>query len=155
MGDGARPDQALGHLTEVLRPDRCLEPDDVGTEQALDQLDPPRDTEEQLLRRERDVEEEPDPQIGAEPAEHGRDEVQLVVVDPHGRSVGGDLGGGLGEPLVDLGIPVPPGLVELGHEDRIVVEGPQRAVREPAVERVRLRLVEPDRVEDELPVDER
>jgi hypothetical protein len=49
---------------EVLRTAGQLEPDQVGAEQALDQLVAPRQLLVELGRRERDVQEEADPQMG-------------------------------------------------------------------------------------------
>ena len=85
---------ALAHQPhEVLRRARSLEADHVGAEQALEELAPPRQLLEQLGRRERDVQEEPDPQVGPQLAQHRRHQLHLVVVHPHRRVLGGDLGG--------------------------------------------------------------
>ena len=86
---------------EVLRGAGALEADQVGAEQALEDLAAPRQLLEQLGRRERDVQEEPDPQVGAQLAQHRRHQLQLVVVHPDRGVLGGDLGGLLGEPPVD------------------------------------------------------
>ena len=84
-----------------------LEADEVGTEQAVEHLVAPREAHEQLLRGKRDVQEEADPQIGAQLAQHRRDELQLVVVHPDDGVGLGDLGGALGEVLVDLDVLAP------------------------------------------------
>ena len=55
---------------------------------------------EQLLRGEGDVREEPDAQVRPALAEHGRDQLQVVVVDPDDRTLARRAGGGLGEALV-------------------------------------------------------
>ena len=77
-------------------------------EQAGGDLGAPRQPHEQLDRRERDVEEEADDEVGPLVAQHLRHELQVVVVDPHDRLVGGDLGERVGEALVDglVGRPV-------------------------------------------------
>ena len=110
-----------------------LEADQVGTEEALEELSAPGDLLEELGRRERDVQVEADAQVGAELAQHLRDQLELVVLDPDGGALGGDLGTLLGEPLVDPLVAVPPLAVELrlGHD--VVVERPQGAVGEALV----------------------
>ena len=66
-----------------------MESHQVGAEQAFDDLGAPRHLHEQLDRRERDVQEEADGQVGPQLAQHLRDELQLVVLDPHGAAAGG------------------------------------------------------------------
>ena len=73
-----------GRRGEVGDAARGLEADQVAAEQTLDDLGPPRQPGEQLERRERDVEEESDRQIGPLLAEHRRHQLELVVVHPHG-----------------------------------------------------------------------
>ena len=63
-----------------------LEADEVGAEQSLEDLAPPRQLHEELLRRERDVEEEADRHVGAQRAQHHRHELQVVVVHPDRRA---------------------------------------------------------------------
>ena len=57
---------------EVGRAARQLEADQVGAEQALEELAAPRQLLEELGRRERDVQVEADPQVGAELAQQLR-----------------------------------------------------------------------------------
>ena len=81
----------------VLWPTRCrtsrtkfcgatgqLEADEVRAEQALEDLPAPGELLEQLGRRERDVQEEADPQVRAQLAEHLRHQLHLVVLHPDG-----------------------------------------------------------------------
>ena len=117
-------------------------PDQVGAEQALDDRRPPGQLGEQLVGREGDVQEEADGQVGPLLAEHRRHQLQLVVVHPDDRALGGDGRGPLGEPLVDLHVGVPPGPVVLRLLDDVVVERPQRGVRHALVVAVDLVLGE-------------
>ena len=55
-------------------------------------------------------------------------QLQLVVVHPDDRVLGGHGCGPLGEPLVDLHVGVPPGPVVLRLLDDVVVQRPQRGV---------------------------
>ena len=110
-----------------------LEADQVGAEQSFEDLPPPGQLLEELGRRERDVEVEADPEVRPEVAEHLGDQLELVVVHPHGALLGGELGGLLGEAPVDLDVLVPPLAVELRLGDDVVVERPQGRVGEPLV----------------------
>ena len=86
---------------EVRMSARGLEPDEVGTEHALEDLAPAGEAAEQLGRRERDVQEERDAHVGPPRPQHRGHELQVVVVHPDrgaGRGDGGDL---VGEALVD------------------------------------------------------
>ena len=96
------PASDLASRAEVPGAAGELETDQVGAEQALDDLGPPRQPHEQLDRRERDVQEEADPHVRPQPAEQLGDELQLVVVHPDGRAGRRELGRRLGEPRVDL-----------------------------------------------------
>ena len=127
---------------EVLGGAGELEADQVGAEQALEDLAPPRQLAEQLGRRERDVQVEADPQVGAQLAQHRGHQLELVVLHPHDRALGGVLRGGVGEALVDRHVGVPPLAVELrlGHE--VVVERPEGGVGEALVELLDLLLAE-------------
>ena len=139
----ALPDQP----DEVGRAARQLEADQVGSEQALEELAAPRQLLEQLGRREGDVEVEPDPEVGPELAQELGHELELVVVHPDGRVLGGPRRGALGEALVDAHVGVPPLAVELRLGDQVVVERPEGGVAEPLVEAGDLLLRERDRVE--------
>ena len=132
MGLVAHPLADQAH--EVLRGTGQLEPDQVGAEQALEDLPTPRQLLEQLGRREGDVQVEADAQVRPQGPQHLRDQLQLVVVHPHGGALGGQRRGLLGEPLVDPDVGVPPLAVELRLGDEVVVERPQGAVGEALVE---------------------
>ena len=127
------PDQLPHQPDEVLGAAGQLEADQVGAEESLEDLAPPRQLLEQLGRRERDVQVEADPQVGAQLAQHPRHQLQLVVVDPDRRVLGGLVRGRRGEPLVDLDVALPPLPVELRLGDEVVVERPQRGVGEALV----------------------
>ena len=123
------PDQA----NEVLRAAGQLEPDQIGSQQAVEDLVPPGQLEIELGGREGDVQEEPDPQVGPLLAQHLRHELELVVLHPHGRPWCGDLGGPVGEALVDPHVGVPPLAMELRGGDHVVVERPEGGVGETLV----------------------
>jgi len=89
---------------------------------------------EDLIPRERDVVEKADPQVGAVVPQQSGHKLQLIVVHPHLGVRGGCRGGGDGEPLVDLGVGVPPAAVELRWGDHVVVKRPQRRVGKALVE---------------------
>ena len=84
---GVGADQSSGQEQEVLCAAGQVESDEIGAEQALDDLGPPRHLHEQLDRRERDVQEEADGQVGPQHPQHLRHQLQLVVLDPHGRAL--------------------------------------------------------------------
>ena len=133
----------------------ALEADQVGAEQALEELAAPRQLLEQLGRRERDVQEEADPQVGAQLAQHRRHQLELVVVHPDGGVLGGDLGGLLGEAPVDRDVGVPPLAVERRLGDDVVVERPQGGVGEALVELLDLLAGQRDRDQGQAVVLER
>ncbi len=76
------------------------------------------------------MQEEPDLEVGAQHPQHLRDELQLVVLNPHDRTLGGGLRGGLGEAAVHLDVGVPPFAVVFGFDDDVVVKRPQGGVGE-------------------------
>ena len=59
--------------------------------------------------------------------QHLRHQLELVVLHPDHRARAGDLGGPVGEALVDRHVGVPPLAVELRWGDHVVVDRPQRA----------------------------
>ena len=93
----------------------------------------PRQPDEQLDRRERDVQEEADPDVRPQLPQHPGHQLQLVVVHPDGRAGGGDVRRALREPPVDLPVGVPPLPVELGVGHGVVVERPEGGVGEALV----------------------
>ena len=80
-------------------------------------------------------------------ADHRRDELQLVVVDPDHGIRRGDLGQAFGEPLVDGDVGVPLLRLERRFAHGVVVERPQRVVGKPLVVVVVFGLGEFDRVQ--------
>ncbi len=132
---------------EVLGAAGQLEADEVGAEQALEDLAAPGQLLEQLGRREGDVQEEADVEVGPELAQHLRDELELVVVHPDGGALRRPVGGMGGEPPVDGDVGVPPLAVELRLRHRVVVERPEGGVGEPLVEALDLLGRQGDRVE--------
>jgi hypothetical protein len=80
------------------------------------------------------VQEEPDAQVGTQLAEQLRHELELVVLHPHGRVLGGPVRGALGEAAVHVDVAVPPLAVELRLRDEVVVQRPDRGVAETFVE---------------------
>ena len=69
---GLVPDPLADQADEVGRAAGELEADQVGAEQPLEDLAPPRQLLEQLVGRERDVQVEADPQVGPQLAQHLR-----------------------------------------------------------------------------------
>ena len=77
--------------------------------------------------------EEPDAQIRPALAEHGRDQLQVVVVHPDDRTLARRAGGGLREALVHAHVRLPPLLLERRSADGVVIERPERVVGEAVV----------------------
>lgn len=98
-----------------------METDQVGSEQSFDDLGAPRHLHEQLDRRERDVQKEADGQIWPQHPEHLGHQLELVVLNPHRRTLRGCLGRLLREAAVDFDVGVPPVAVVLGLDDDVVV----------------------------------
>ena len=132
LADGV-PGEAADAAQEVAGVGGALEADQVGSEQALDDVPAPGQLREDLQRREGNVVEEADLQVRAVLAQHLRDQLQLVVLDPHRGALGGHGGGGVGEPAVDGPVGVPPGAVELRRRNDVVIERPQGGVGEALV----------------------
>ena len=132
---------------EVLGAAGQLEADQVGAEQALEDLAAPGQLLEQLGRREGDVQEEADVEVGPELAQHLRDELELVVVHPDRGALRRPVGGVGGEPPVHRDVGVPPLPVELRLRHHVVVERPEGGVGEPLVEALDLVGRQGDRVE--------
>ena len=127
------PRPAAWRNSEVARAARRVEADEVRPEQPLHDLLAPGQLDVQLHGREGDVQEEPDPQVRTPLAEHARHQLELVVLHPDRRALGGDLVDGRGEPLVDPHVGLPPVPVVRRRGDDIVVERPQRVVGEALV----------------------
>ncbi len=141
-------EQLVGSGDEVGRTGRALEADEIATEQPLDDLLAPWQSGEQLDRRERDVQEEADRDITASlGAQHPGDELQLVVVDPHHRPLRRDARQREREPFVDGVVGIPLVTVVGRLAESIVVERPQRVVREALVVELDLLRADPDRMQ--------
>src|SRR5690606_39969814 len=110
-----------------------LEAQVVRTEETFEDLAPPGEALEDLRWREGDVEEEPDLVVPKAFAQHRRDELELVVVDPDHVALLHDRGGGVGEALIDFHVGAPPVPMELRSADGVVVERPDGGVAEPVV----------------------
>ena len=131
---GGQADGPAAGAQEVGGVGPALEAQQVGAEQALHHLPPPRKLGEDLVAGERDVVEEADPDVVALLAQHPRHQLELVVVHPHGRPRRRLFRRGLREAAVDRHVRLPPPAVELGRRDDVVVERPQRGVAEALVE---------------------
>ena len=66
-----------------------MKPDQVGPQQTFDDLGAPGQLHEQLDGRERDVQEEPDRQVGTQRSQHLGNQLELVVLYPHRGTLGG------------------------------------------------------------------
>ncbi len=130
---GRVPEEPADRAREVARVGHALEADDVRAEQPLDDLRAPRQLRVDAVGRERDVVEEADGEVRALLAQHLRHELQLVVLHPHRGAGRGGLRGRVGEALVHLHVGVPPLAVVARLRDDVVVQRPQRVVREALV----------------------
>jgi hypothetical protein len=110
-----------------------LESQVVGAEKPLENLTTPREALEDVDRREWDMKEETDPGVGEPLPDQGRDELELVIVDPDLPTCPGGTCGGASEPLVDFLMGIPPVPVELEGSDGIVIEGPNGPIAEAVV----------------------
>ena len=118
---------------EVLPVFLGLERDDVGAEEAVQQHAAPGQTREELVGRERDVQEEADWLRGAEPPELQRNAGKLVVVDPEEGSGRRDGKRALRKALIDVLVAAPPAPVDRDPVGETVKQRPQRAVGESVV----------------------
>ena len=124
-----------------------MQADEVCPEDPLQDLASPGQLHEQLSGRERDVQEEPDAHVGPQLTEHARNELQLVVVDPHRRARGRSIGRRSCIAFVHRSVRVPPRSFERRRADGVVVQRPQRRVGETEIELVVLLLRDPNRAE--------
>ena len=144
----ARAQEPPGGAHEVAGIAGALEAHEVGAHQAVDDGVPPRQLGEDFRRGKRDVVEEADPEVGPRFAQQPGHQLQLVVLDPHGGAVVCMAYDGVGEPLVDPAVGVPPGPVELRGSDHVVVQGPQGGVGEALV--IQLNIVGAELYRDEI-----
>ena len=147
--------EARGQPPKVADAARGVETDEICPEQPLDDPSAPRELHEQLGGRERDVQEEPDAQVGPQLPQRGGEQLQLVVLDPDRGVPAGDLGHHLGESLVDADVGLPPVPVERGRRDHVVVQRPERAVGEALVVVLDLTGGQTHRVQLQAVLDER
>jgi hypothetical protein len=115
---------------EVLHVPVRMEADEIGAKQAAQDLLAPGQDAEDLGRRERDMEEEPDPRLRKCRAHHPRNEQELVIVNPY--DVAGLVFGDhtVGELLVDLAVRAPRGGGQREPLEQVVEHRPEDAVRE-------------------------
>ena len=125
-GDQAGPAAGPQEVVGIRGP---LEADQVGAEQPVEHLAPPRELGEELVRGERDVVEEADPQVRPDVAQHPGHQLELVVLHPDRGAAGRPGGCDVGEPAVDVDVGVPPAPVVDRRGDHVVVERPQGGVR--------------------------
>ena len=140
-------EQAHCGLEEVGGVPFGLHPDQIRAEETGEHLVAPRQLAEQLRGREGDVVEEADGEVGSSLAQQLRNELQLIVVHPHGgirRREGSDA---FGEAPIDLAVGLPVVSMKGRRRDAVVVERPECAVAEALVEAVDLVLGELDLVE--------
>ena len=140
----ARAGQLSRESREVRGAGVQLEADQVGAQEPGEDLAAPRQLHEEFAGWEGDVAEEADHDVGSELAQHLGDELQLVVVDPHGAPGRDALGDRRGEAHVDVAVRVPPLAVEGGRADGVMVERPQGGVGEAEVELLVLLVIDRD-----------
>jgi hypothetical protein len=140
QGRGAQ--QARRGVKEVMGVVLRVEADQVGPQQALEDLAAPGQLAEDLEGGERDVQEKADGRLGQPLAQQGRQQHQVVVVNPDG--VARDRGAHQGvaeEPVGGL-VRLPLPRVVDGELGEVVGQGPQRLVGETQVEVVHHGLAE-------------
>ena len=111
----------------------ALEADDIGTEDAVEDLVTPRQLCQLLDGREGNVVEESDADVGALGADHLGHELQVVVVDPHHGIRGCGIDGGLRESGIDVPIRSPPRAMDLRSDEEAVVQRPEGGAAEALV----------------------
>ena len=116
--------EAADTAQEVVGVAGALEPDKVRAEQSFEHLPPPGKLGVDFKRREGDVVKEADIEVRTGLPQQLRYELELVVLHPHGRSVGGDCRRRIREALVDVGVDVPPRAVKLRRRNHIMVKRP-------------------------------
>jgi hypothetical protein len=124
------PSHGSGEVAGIRHP---LESDHVGAEQSLQHLPTPRQLRVEAVCREGNVVEVADHEVGAQVAQHPRNELQLVVLHPDRGTVIRGCGCRLRESAVHphVGVPPDPAVPRLG--DHVMVERPDGVVREALV----------------------
>ena len=123
---GRDAQRALTRIDELPRIVVCVKSDEIGPEQPLENLAPPGQLGEQCAGRKGNVEEEADAEIRPHFSQHAGDELQLIVVHPHGRVGLRDLRYARGESLIDSFISTE--LVSVIHRCHhgVVIQRPDR-----------------------------
>ncbi len=101
-------EQALGAAAEVPHVAERVKAEQVRPEHSFDQFAPARVAAEHLERRERRVQEKTDPQGRQGRLEQGRQQEELVIVDPDDVALFGVCQHLVRKPLVDLAVSFPP-----------------------------------------------
>ena len=98
---GRDAQRTLTRIDELPRIVVCVKSDEIGPEQPLENLSPPGQLGEQCTGREGNVQEEADAEIRTHFSQHAGDELQLIVVHPHGRVGLRDLRDARGKGVID------------------------------------------------------
>ena len=133
VGQGVADPLAIQIVVEVAQIVAGLKAEQVVGAHRLHQLIVPRQGDVDLGRRERDVQEEADPALDAEPAQLLPHRDQVVVVHPDQIVVAQIRVELLGEQLVDLAVGDVPVAIEAREIEPVVEQRPERAVGEAAV----------------------
>ncbi len=118
---GFGSEQPQHGAAEVPQIAEGMKPHLIGAQHPLDQLGAVGMTAEDLVRRERRMQEKSDAQPRVDRAEHRGNEHQLVVMNPYEVPVLRPLEHGVGEALVDRAVVIPPMRV-VAHVARQVVQ---------------------------------
>ena len=125
---GLHPEDPQAGGAEVPDVVAGMEADVVGAEHPAEELSPRGKEAVDLGRGKRHVQEEADREIGPTGAERSRQQREMEVVDPHGRSAVGDAGDRVREALVDGDVARPRVVGEAQAADEVVEERPDRLV---------------------------
>ena len=120
-----------------------LKADNVGAEQAVQNLFTPGQLSINAIWRKWNVIEEADDEVGAGLPQQARNELQLVVVHPDRGSGGGDRCGSGSESTVHPDVGVPGFAVIARRRNNVVVERPEGVVGEALVVVLNVFFVEP------------
>ena len=141
------PEQTAHRSGEVPRVGNALEADDVGSEQTFEHQPSPRKLRVQAVCGERYVVEIADREIGTHLAQHLRNELQLVILHPHGAAFCDGVRRRFGESPIHPHVCVPPHASIAWGGDDVVVERPDGVVGEALVVLLDLVRTEGDRDE--------
>ena len=112
---------AAAQFNKVAHVGFQMKADEVGIEKPAQHLIAPRKLPVDFRRWEGDMQEEPDCEIRAQLPQYSRNQLQLIILHPHGRTRCCDRCNFGGKTQVDVAISVPPGAVELRGNNQIVV----------------------------------